>query len=122
MKIVLDSWHLHHSGLSIKDELRQFGTHSEKSEGVVWKNLPSGDPKGNQTFPRGAAPRKSLITQGTSCGQIFQKIPEDFSLLVRLWALKTEDYASQSCPMGLFVETVGSNLLKSDSVKSRPCH
>ena len=32
-------------------------TNSEKSEGVVLKNLPKGGPKGNQTLPRGAAPR-----------------------------------------------------------------
>ena len=77
--------------------------------------MPSGGPDGNQIFPKGAAPRESL----TSRGQIFQTIPEDFSLFVRLWASKTEEDAAQSCPMGLSGETVGSDLLKSDSVKSR---
>ena len=66
-------------------------------------------------------PREVLrvITQGTSRGQIFQTIPDDFSLFVRLWASKTEEDAAQSCPMGLSGETVGSDLLKSDRVKSR---
>ena len=59
------------------------------------------------------------MTRGTSHGQIFQTIPEDFSLFVRLWASKTEEDAAQSCPMGLSGETVGSDLLKPDSVKSR---
>ena len=57
----------------------------------------------------------SLITQGT----FHRQIPEDFSLFVRLWASKTKEDACQSCPMGLSGETAGSNLLKSDSVKSR---
>ena len=70
----------------------------------------------NQTFPRGAALRESLITQGTSCEKIFQTIPKDFSLFVTLWASKT---ATKSCAMGLSGETVGWDLLKSGSVKSR---
>ena len=78
-----------------------FGTNSEKSEGVVWKHLPKGGPEGNQTFQRGAAPWESLITQGTSHGQIFQTIPEDFSLFVRLWASKTEEDAAQSFLLAL---------------------
>ena len=81
------------------------GTNSEKSKGVVWKNFPEGN--------------KSLITRGTSHGQIFQTIPEDFSLFVILWASKTKEDAAQSCPMGLSGETVGLDLLKSVSVKSR---
>ena len=43
----------------------------------------------------------------------------DFTLFVRLWASKTEEYAAQSWPMGLFGETVGTDLYESDSVKSR---
>ena len=61
----------------------------------------------------------SLITQGTSREQSFQTIPEDFSLFVRIWASKNEEDAAQSCPMGLSGETVGSDLLKFDSVHSR---
>ena len=76
------------------------------------------NPKGlsGKIYPR-EVPR--VITRGTSRGQIFQTIPEDFSLFVRLWASKTEEDVAQSCPMGLSGETVGSDLLKSDSVKSR---
>ena len=77
-----------------------------------------GGPQGNQTFLRGAAPRESLITRGTSHGQIFQTIPKDFPLFVRLWASKTEEDVAQSCPMGLSGEIVDLDLLKSDSVKS----
>ena len=95
------------------------GTNRGKSEGVVWKNLPKGGPEGNQTCLRGAAPSESLMTQGTSRGQIFKTIPEDFPLFVRLWASRTEVYAAQSYPMGLSGETVLSYLHKSDSVKSR---
>ena len=40
-------------------------------------------------------------------------------MFVRLWASQTEGDAAQSCPMGLSGETMGSDLLKSDSVKSR---
>ena len=35
------------------------------------KNLPSRIPSGHQTFPRGCAPRESLMTLGNSLGQIF---------------------------------------------------
>ena len=35
------------------------------------KNLPSRIPLGHQTFPRGCAPRESLMTLGNSLGQIF---------------------------------------------------
>ena len=51
--------------------------------------------------------------------QIFQTIPKDFPLFVRLWVSKTDEDAAQSCSMGLSGETVGSDLHKSDSVKSR---
>ena len=51
---------------------------SGKSVGVVWKNLPYGMPKSHQVFPRGGAPRESLMTKVKSSGQIFQTIPEDF--------------------------------------------
>ena len=61
----------------------------------------------------------SMITRGTSRGQIIQTIPRDFPLFVRLWASKTEEDVAQSGPMGLSGETVGLDLLKSDSVKSR---
>ena len=61
-----------------------FGTNSEKSKGVVWKKLLLGGPEGNQGGPDGLSDSKSLITQGTSHGQISQTIPEDFSLFVRL--------------------------------------
>ena len=64
-------------------------------------------------------PRESLITRGTSRAQILQTIPEDFSLFVRLCASKTKEDAAQCYPMGSSGETVGSDLLKSDSVKSR---
>ena len=43
------------------------GTNCGKSAGVVCNNLPQGGPEGNQTFPRGAATRESLITRGTTC-------------------------------------------------------
>ena len=35
------------------------------------KNLPLGIPLGHQTFPRGCAPRESLMTLGNFLGQIF---------------------------------------------------
>ena len=44
--------------------------------------------RGNQIFPKGCTPWKSLITRGTSCEQIFQTTPEEFPLFVRLWASK----------------------------------
>ena len=72
-----------------------------------------------QTFPRRAAPRESLIPQGTSRGQIFWTNPKDFPLFVSLWASKTLEDAAQSCPMGLYGDTGVSDLLKSDSLKSR---
>ena len=76
------------------------------------------NPKGlsGKIYPR-EVPR--VITQGTSRGQIFQTIPEDFSQFFRLWASKTEEDAVQSCLMGLSGETVGSDLLKFDRVKYR---
>ena len=44
-------------------------TNSGKSLGIVWK-FATGGPLGNQTFPLGCAPQESLITRGTSLGQI----------------------------------------------------
>ena len=35
-----------------------FGTNSGKATDVVRINLPKGGPEGNQTIPRGAAPRE----------------------------------------------------------------
>ena len=52
-------------------------------------------------------------------GIFLQTIPEDFSLFVKLWFSKTEEDLAQSCPMGLSGETLASDLLKSESVKSR---
>ena len=39
------------------------------------KNWPTGGPSDNQTFPRGCNPQDSLITLGTSLGQIFPDNP-----------------------------------------------
>ena len=64
-----------------EDKTHSSGAISEKSEGVVWKNLPSGGPEGNQTFPRGAAPMESLITQGTSRGLIYRQSLRTFHCL-----------------------------------------
>ena len=60
----------------------------------------------------------SLITKGTFRGKIFQTIPKDSPLFVRLWASKTKEDVAQSCPICLSGETVGSDLLKYDCVKS----
>ena len=76
---------------------------TERPKGLSGKICLRKVPKGNQT----------------SRGQILQTIPKDFPLFVRIWASKTKEDAAQSCPMGLSGETVGSVLLKSDSVKSR---
>ena len=43
------------------------------------KNLPTGIPSGHQTFPRGCAPRESLMTLGNSLGQIFPDNPYGLS-------------------------------------------
>ena len=75
------------------------------SDGVVWKKLPQGGCKGNQTFLRGAAPKESLMTRGTSHGQNFQTIPKDFPLFFRLLDKNSEDYVAQSCP------TINSELI-----------
>ena len=40
------------------------------------ENLPYGGPESNQTFLRGTVWKESLITRGTSCGQIFPDNPE----------------------------------------------
>ena len=66
------------------DPRQAYGTNSEKSLGVVWKNLAQGIPESHQTFPRGAVPKESLMTRGNSCELIFQTIPEDFPLFFRL--------------------------------------
>ena len=52
--------------------------------------------------------------------QIFQTIPKDFPLFVRLWASKTDEDGGQSFPMGLSVEIVGSDLLKSNRAVLNP--
>ena len=62
----------------------RFGINGGKSAVVVWENLPYGIPESHQTFPRGAAPRESLMTLGNSIGQIFQTTTEDFPLFFRL--------------------------------------
>ena len=60
----------------------------QKSE-IQWKvlrvcleNLPMGVPLGKQTFLWGCAPQESLITLGTSLGQIFPDNPLDFPLFI----------------------------------------
>ena len=47
-----------------------------------------GHPNRITGYPRGAAPRESLITQGTSCRQIFKTIPKDFPQFFTLKAIK----------------------------------
>ena len=37
----------------------------------IGTHIYAGGPSGNQTFPQGCAPRESLISLGTSLGQIF---------------------------------------------------
>ena len=71
-----------------------FGTNSGKARGVVWIDLPFGGPEGNQTFPRGAAPRETLLTQGTSRGQICQTILKAFPLFVRRQASNIKENVS----------------------------
>ena len=69
---------------------------------------------------RGCLEKFALGRSRGSRGKVWlPKGPEDFSLFVRLWASKTKEDATQKCPMGLSGETVGSDLLKSYSVKSR---
>ena len=51
----------------------------ENPKGLSGNFLPSRGPEGNQTFPRGAALRESLISLS---GQIFQTIPKDFPIFV----------------------------------------
>ena len=55
-------------------------------------------PEGNQTVLRGAAPKDSLITRGTSRGKIFSDKPKAFPLFVRLWGSKTEEDAADGLP------------------------
>ena len=61
---------------------------------------------------------------GTNCPRevLRANIPDNLyglSTVVRLWTSKAKEDAAQSCPMGLSGETVGSDLQKSDSDKSR---
>ena len=51
-------------------------------KGLSGKICPREVPRVIRLSQRGVAPRESLITRGTSRGQIFQTIPEDFSLFV----------------------------------------
>ena len=50
-----------------------------------------GRSRGKSDFPEGSSPRKSLITRGTSRGQICQTMPKAFPLLVRLQAKKIRE-------------------------------
>ena len=77
------------------------------------------DKESGKIWPREVPWVIRLIIRGTFPGQIFKSIAKDFPLFVRLWASKTEANEAQSCPMGLSGETVGSDLHKSDGVKSR---
>ena len=69
-----------------------FGFWSQKSDNQ-WKvlrgcltNLPTGGISGNQTFPRGCAPRECLITLRTSLRQIFQDNPVRlFTVCTTFW-------------------------------------
>ena len=54
---------------------------------VVWKNLPYSGPEGNQTFLGGAAPKESLITRDTSCGQTFPENPEALWRFSAFWII-----------------------------------
>ena len=73
-----------------------------KSRWVVCKNWPYKGPEGNHTFPRGAAPKEILLTQGTSSvWENFQTIPKAFPLLVKLWASTNKEDASCRVSLGL---------------------
>ena len=86
--------------LNIKLKKNKFGTNSGKSEGVVWINLPLGGPKSNETFLRGTAPKESLITQGTSRGEILHTILEDFPIFSDFW-IKTVKIMQPKVALGL---------------------
>ena len=51
-----------------------------ESHRVVWKNLPTVGPKGNETAVRGSALKVSLINQGTSPGQTIPEILRLFNI------------------------------------------
>ena len=69
----------------------QFWTNSGKTAGLSGKIcLRERGLKGNQSVLRGAALKDSLITKGTSHGQIFPDNP----LFVRLWGSKTKEDAA----------------------------
>ena len=76
---------------------------------VVWKTFPFGGLEGNPTFLRGAPPKDSLITQGTSCGYFFKEHRKVFPLFVRLWGSKTEDDSAE----GLLEESLEEALILS---------
>ena len=77
----------------------------ESPKGLSGQIWPREVPMEIRLSPEAQPLKESLLTQGTSQGQIFQIIPKDFPLFVRLWASKTE--------------TVGLDFPKPDSVKSR---
>ena len=52
---------------------------------VVWKNWSLGIAKGRQTFPRGAALRESLMTEGIPKRKLFQTTTEDIPLFSDFW-------------------------------------
>ena len=92
-----------------------FGTNCGKATKVVWKNLAKGGPKGNQTFQRGAAPRESLITRGTSCGQISRQ----FLRLFHSYSDFRLQKPKRICPAGCVWTYSGFPAGVSDSVNSR---
>ena len=57
------------------------------------KNLPYGSPKGNLEG------LQSLITQGPSRGQVLTENHNEFQqFFIRLYASKTKEYPTRSCP------------------------
>ena len=73
----------------------------EKPQGFRNK-YPQGGPKGNQTVQRGAAPKDSLITQGTFREKNYSDKPKAFPLFVRLWGKKPEGDAAEGLFQGKF--------------------
>ena len=63
------------------------GRVGEKSAVVVWKILPLGIPEGHQTFPNGAAPRESLMTEGTPKGKFFRQPLRTFHYFSDFWTV-----------------------------------
>ena len=93
--------------------LHKTGTNSGKSKWLPGKSC-LGRSLGKSDFLEGRSPAGMSDYPGYLPWANIPDIPLELATICQALGFKTEEDAAQNCPVGLSVETVGLDLLKSD--------